>query len=413
MSLKQIVQSWNQFWFSPQSPVPASLARILFGLLFIQFAVFLAPELHNLFGSKAMVSFELAHSYSPEVRFSILDFLPQDAIFLDCVFWFFVLSAVCLTLGLFTRLSALLVYVGLISLDARNFYAFGAPDMVLRTVAFLLIFTQAGNALSMDRLLNIWLRKIPETGPAAESPPWGLRLIQVFFAFVYWVGFSRKIIGSKWLDGTAVYYVAHYLDNQRFILPSIFDNVRICKLLTWSTLAVEFAMFTLIWIDEFRIPVILIGIAFHLIMDMTLNLGQFQFIMIAGLVSFIPPSTLGNVMRTIRSYIHKLIAEPVNVFYDATFDSSFRLAETVRRLDIFQLLSIAEEGLDKTAPSCAGLYIHVNDRWVSGIEAARIIALRLPLTAMFYPFLFLPGANRCISCLGDMITHLYPDRKSV
>lgn len=284
MTTDQIIQKWNQFWFEPQSPVPMAVVRILFGLIFFQYALLLLPDLHHIFGTNSMVSVEMAKTYSGSQRIGLLEFSPQNDLSLDILFGIFIIATISLTVGFVTKPSAVLVYLGLLTLDVRNPYVFGAPDMVLKTLSFLLIFSHCDKALSIDRLLK------RESGPPAPVSPWAQRLIQVFICFVYWSAFSRKIIGQDWINGTAVYYVAHFLEEQRFAPSWIFDNLVICKILTWSTMLIELAMFTLIWIDEFRIPVIIMGMIFHLIMDITLILPLFQLTMIAALVCFIPPA---------------------------------------------------------------------------------------------------------------------------
>ncbi len=284
MTREKFIKAWNHFWFEPQSALTIGLVRIMFGLLFFQFAILILPDLHTLFGTNSIVSIEMAKSYAGNSRTGLLELLPRNDLSLDIPYAVFTISTVLLTLGIFTKVSAVIVYLGFLTLDIRNPYIFGAPDMVLKTVSFLLIFSNCDRALSLDMLRNKWQ-------PVLVSP-WALRLIQVYFAFIYWTAFSRKIIGQDWINGTAVYYVAHFWEERRYTPSFIFDNLATCRFLSWSTLLIEFALFSLIWIKEFRLPVIILGIFFHLTMDAALALPLFQFAMIAGLVSFIDPSTL-------------------------------------------------------------------------------------------------------------------------
>jgi hypothetical protein len=52
-------------------------------------------------------------------------------------------------------------------------------------------------------------------------------------------------------------------------------------------LAIEFALGTIIWIAEFRTTALLLGIAMHLVFEVTMNLQFFGWMMIACLTLFV------------------------------------------------------------------------------------------------------------------------------
>jgi hypothetical protein len=53
MSVRRLVQAWNEFFFAPQSPTPVCLFRILFGLVFIADLILLRPDWMTWFGFAA------------------------------------------------------------------------------------------------------------------------------------------------------------------------------------------------------------------------------------------------------------------------------------------------------------------------------------------------------------------------
>ncbi|MBX9772117.1 MAG: hypothetical protein K2X29_12140, partial [Candidatus Obscuribacterales bacterium] len=227
MNLQRVAKIWWSFWFKPESVIPIAVTRILFGLLFLQFGFLLYPELHPLLGTDSIAPAIPNNAWWGTPAFSLLDYLPHDNSSLDFLFVLLMLAATLLTLGIYTRISALTIWLVLSSFYARNIYVFGASDSILRMVAFLLMFSHAGDALSLKTLLQ-FLRGHPT--PAPEKKPWALRLIQIHFALVWWIGFSRKLHGQEWLDGTAVYYVSHFAELARYPLPFLPDNLLTSKL---------------------------------------------------------------------------------------------------------------------------------------------------------------------------------------
>src|SRR5262249_17350927 len=112
MTLRQLWQWWNDVWFAPQPVTPICLYRIFFGLLVVQFGLLLWPNLLTFFGEQAIVSAETARSLAPSPALNILLVLPSDDHALIAFFLVFIVAALFLTVGLFTRASAFVVFLG-------------------------------------------------------------------------------------------------------------------------------------------------------------------------------------------------------------------------------------------------------------------------------------------------------------
>ncbi len=424
IDLKAILKGWNEFWFAPESPVPVAVFRILFGLIVLQFCWFMSGELHSLLGQKAIVSQAAASAWDPNARINLLAWLVHSDGALD-VFWIvFTLAAACLALGLCTRLSAVIVYLCLISCDARNPFIFTGADNMLRVESFLLVFSQCGAALSLDRLLSVWLCKKGAQGPARPGNPWALRLLQVQIALCYWAAYSSKITGGTWIDGSAVYYVTHIVEENRYALPYVYDHIWTCRLLSWSTLAIEFSLAALIWFKELRLPLIITGILFHAMLDFTLIIPQFQTVMIASLISFIEPGTYARMAGWARAQARRLAGEPLVAVYDGSFDLSRRLAETVRRLDVFALVKLIDLrqasaasafGQPPALPQAGEVLVTKvsGQGWDSGLRALTRVAWRLPLVCILCPLLYMPGLGPLLAGIARLFRRLYPGRAPV
>lgn len=421
ISVKRLCELWNSFWFAPESPVSVAVFRILFGLLVLQFGWFMSGELQWMLGPKAVVSQAANDVFNATPRINLFTWIPQSDAAVNLVWLGFIIAAACLTLGLFTRVSAVLVYLVLISCDARNSFIFTGADNMLRVLSFLLMFSQCGAMLSLDRLLAVWLTRKPRLGPPAPSSPWALRLIQVQIALCYWAAFSSKINGWTWVDGSAVFYVTHIIEENKYGIPFVYDHLWTCQLLSWFTLVIEFALAVLIWIKELRLPLILLGIPFHLALDYTLIIPQFQFVMIASLISFVEPSTYHKLMAMLRALSRRGSRAPLLVVYDGKSDLACRFAESIARLDLFQSVELvdADGGDERLAPETAGeirgrsgLFVLSGSRAAGGVEALRAMARRLPLIVVLLPLLCLPGAGGLVEAFGAVLTRLYPDRSN-
>ena len=298
MRLRTISTAWNEFWFAPCSPTPIALYRILLGLLAFSYNCLLAPDLLMWFSDRGLVSVKTAWEMYPS-QIDLFAPLPLGDGFMVAFFALFTIACLTLTLGLFTRVSAVVVWLGIISIRHRNPLLVTSGNIFLGIAAFYLIFSHAGDALSLDRLRRI--RKGTESGPPPLKPPWAQRLIQVQLATLYFWTFYWKAQGPPWVDGTAVYYVTRLEEFWRFRIPYLFQHLWTIKVLTWSTLAIEFSLGTLVWIRQARYIVLAAGILFHLGLDLTLNIPYFQWVMIITYATFIEPEHLEPILDRIRT----------------------------------------------------------------------------------------------------------------
>ena len=296
MTFRRLIRSWDRFLFKPVSPVPIAAYRVLLGTLVLANALLLLPELDALFGERGVLPMADALRYTRTPRLNVLAWLPNERVWLYAFFGTFVVAAACLTVGLLTRLSALLVFVGLASLHHRNMVILNSADTVMRLGVFCQIFSAAGRALSVDRWLRV-RRGVEPPGPPAPAAPWAQRLIQIQLAVAYLATVRWKLSGFTWVDGTAVYYATRLTEFERFPVPFLFDHIRGIQLATWGTLLVEFALATLVWFRDLRYPVLVAGLLLHLGLEYSMNIPLFQWVMVAGYVLFVDPHDVQRARR--------------------------------------------------------------------------------------------------------------------
>ncbi len=119
--------------------------------------------------------------------------------------------------------------------------------------------------------------------------------------------FSKKIVGIFWQNGTAVYFSSHFTEMQHLPIKYIFDHLWTIQLLTWTTLAIEFSLAFLIWFKPIRYYVIALGVFMHLIIDWSMLIPQFEWLMIVSYILFIEPDDLDRLTSWFSQHFFQLV----------------------------------------------------------------------------------------------------------
>lgn len=181
-------------------------------------------------------------------------------------------------------------------------------DILLKMTAFYLIFSSSGYYLSLDSLLKQKWRG--QQSSEGDPSGWPQRLYRFLIALIYFQAFWSKLDDKTWLDGSAIYYVLRQQEFLRFPVAWIADNLWICQTLTWGTLVIECAMWSLVWFKETRYFVLAGALLLHLGIEYTMNLPVFESLMIASLVVFIPSEDLKLAYNKLRAVFIRLSANP-------------------------------------------------------------------------------------------------------
>jgi hypothetical protein len=335
---KSFFDAWNNFFFAEESPAPLALFRVLYGIMVVATTLLLRSSWMAWYGPHAWISLPTMHQVEPGPRLSLFALIPQTDFWIHALFWILLVSALCLTVGLFTRLNTIIVFLCLASIDQRNLFILNGGDTFLRLAGFFLIFAPAGAALSLDRLIRIWRGK--EGVEVRPRRPWAQRMIQFELAILYFSSFCWKVGGTPWVQGTALYYVFHVDELQRFPLPSGFLRPTMLKLESWFALALEFSLGVLIWVKEIRYYLLALGLLFHLTLEYSLNVPMFQWDVLSAYVLFIEPADLKRVWLWISYRVGARLSGSVTVIYDQSSQRLARIANLLAAVDVFDRLSL-------------------------------------------------------------------------
>lgn len=281
MTLSEINNKWNNFWFK-QGPVEGiAIFRILLGVLAIITFFQDVVNMEDFWGPYAIQSFATGmKNYS----FPILNIFQYFDWTYGVMYFFVTVQFIAILFFIFgyqTKIASLITFVLLVSFQQRTINMLSSADLLLRILFMYMIFAPAANAYSIDSLIA----KLKGKPLTRNHSIWVHRLIQIQIAVVYVSTVIAKSKGETWLDGSAVYYATRLTDLTRFPVPFLLDWKWSVMLLTWSTLLIELSLGTLIFIDELRKPLIFFGILFHLGIEYMMSIPTFEWLMIVGLLA--------------------------------------------------------------------------------------------------------------------------------
>ena len=283
MTTKTIAKAVDEFFFKPQPVNSVALMRILFGVILMIHWFSLWSHLEVFWGPEGLLSLPHSIQRTGDYRVNLFSYFPADPRVGQLLALAHLAGAFGMVFGFFTRTSIAIAFFTLVSFHNRNYLILNSSDVILRNMVFFLFFTPSGEIYSVDA----WIRRARGlvSGPV-ERAPWALRLVQLQFCTVYVATVLYKMKGGYWADGTAI-YIATRLDEFVRIPLALLNSMIAIKFLTWSTLLVEFALGTLVWLKDLRYWILLAGVGLHIGIEITMNIPLFEWIMIAGMASMV------------------------------------------------------------------------------------------------------------------------------
>jgi vitamin K-dependent gamma-carboxylase-like protein len=307
--MTRLVKAWERFWFEPRPTSTLALVRIAFGFTMIGWTLSLLPSLFPLFGSDGILPEQPAarEEFGTRGAWGLLDLFPGHAAVV-ALFVVTLVASVCLMLGYRARIAAVLVFVAVLSFERRNPFVFDSGDALIRIIALYLALTPAGASLSLDRAR----RARDRFWEFPSRTQWGLRLMQVQLSVVYLSTVWAKARGTTWNDGTAVSYALRVKDIARFGVPdAIATSELLANLMTYGTLAIEFALGVLVWNRRARPWVLGLGVVLHLGIDYSIRVGFFTLAMFVLYLAFVPQETASRAILAIRDRVRQIRARVI------------------------------------------------------------------------------------------------------
>jgi hypothetical protein len=287
------VRAWDAFWFTPADPLPLAVIRICTGLLltwsaavwFLDAGAFFAPS-----GWLAPENVARLNDQPWQWSWYLSAWSADSPAAIRGLAGLAVVAAVMLTLGLCSRLAAIVSLAGLVSAANRApLNTFGLDD-TLGLLLIGLVVGPAGACLSLDRLLR------GAGGGTAATPSVAagiaLRLIQVHLCVVYLFSGWGKLFGASWWDGTAIWGAAANVQYRTLDLTGLARHPLVTNALTLGTLFWEAAYPALVWPRLTRRLCLALAVAVHLGIGLAMGMMEFGLAMITANLAFVPAAVL-------------------------------------------------------------------------------------------------------------------------
>jgi len=292
----RMTKAWNDFWFRPEPAYTLGAIRIAFGALVVAWTISLLPDLNDFFSTTGVLPRQPFSRY----EWGVFGIWTGDGAVM--IGWAVLLiAAFAMTIGLHSRLAALLVFVLVMSFELRCPYIFNSGDELVRVEALLLALAPCGAALSMDQR-----RSTGSFWSAQDRARWPIRLMQVQLTLIYVATFAVRMTGEKWSEGTALSYAMRLQD--MLIVPTpqwISTNAMIMNVATWGTLVGELLIGILVWNRRCRAVVLVAGLVLHAIIMVTIAVGFFSPAMFLLYLAFVPSDTVRRRVEAMSDSVGK------------------------------------------------------------------------------------------------------------
>ena len=270
--------------------------RIALGLLIVADILLRSRNLTRFYTEQGVVPMELAVAAEPAAAYSLYAFVTSPT----GVAGLFVLTAlvgIALAVGYYTRPMTVVAFVLVVSLDARNPFVLSFADVLFATLLAIAVLLPLGERWSVDAVASDRPRRESIAGIATA-----LLLCQMVVMYV--VNGYHKTTSELWRSGEAAVLVLG-IDEITFLFG---DTLRRSPELLQLTGIVWVGMLCLAWLllvfrGRARHLFVAAFAVAHLSMAVTVRIGAFSYVCLAGLLVFVQGSgwdDLGRIGRWTR-----------------------------------------------------------------------------------------------------------------
>jgi hypothetical protein len=337
------VQGWDRFWFRPQDPTTLGFIRLCAGLVIFYVHLTYSWGLLSYVGPEAWMDDEMANYIRKDVPvysvgpgwdeelqvagkgnyyWSVFFHVKQTG-WIIAFHVFFLTMMLLMSLGLWTRYTLALSWIGAMSYVQRASSTVFGLDSMMMIVLFYLMIGPSGAAFSLDA----WLRKRRERRQGLEptdaepsfAANFAIRLIQVHFCIIYLASGTSKLLGSTWWSGTSLNFVMLNAEFAPMHYAPYFQTLKFMAGHRWlwetfmafnivGTILLEIGLPFLIWNPRCRWALICGSVLLHTGIAVFMGLTTFSLIMICMVSSFIPPEVIKQMAARLSDRVARLLA---------------------------------------------------------------------------------------------------------
>ena len=280
-------------WLVDPYPMHAMVAcRMILGGCLAGFYLVRLPDFGILYGPGSIAWLPLFRDYARSYWHPPLDPIVVFMVRHDLqgmtwvLFAALLLGAVCFSLGFLTRLAGTTALILHMTLGALNpEVGWGWTEVIVSLMVYT-ILAPSGRWYSVDA----WLaRRRARSGSACLAPAWPLRLMQINVCTMYAVAGWSRIDDPGWLEGKMLFDALTNMSYARFAVDW-HPYREALRVLSWIVFALEPAATVLLWIRPLARWTALALIAMHVGLELLTNVDWWNYMMIGGLLTFLPPA---------------------------------------------------------------------------------------------------------------------------
>lgn len=352
----KFLRSLNTSLFGWGSPVVFGVVRMVTGFLALVNFLMISIDFDAWFTERGFIPVWHATRWGSLVtesgwevpRINFLAGVSNEGI---TIFVYALCCLACLTtcLGLWTRLSSILMFLLITTLHHRAGDILHSGDTLLRQMAFLVMIAPSGMACSIDRLIG--LRKGTAPPEPAVVSIWPQRLMQFQVSVLYFTTVWHKWGGSHWRDGTATWFVPQLHEFDRFPTPAFMDQQPMVAITTYGTLLAELGIALLAYSKPLRKWVLIAGVILHAGIEYRFNIPLFSMVMTSTYLAFYDGEEISAWTKKVGEKWSKLRA---TVLLPSGMELTPKAATFLKAVDPFGLLTYVTGPSDWSALDASG-----------------------------------------------------------
>jgi hypothetical protein len=277
--LRRLRPLFDLFW-GPSDPRTYALVRIGLSVAGLVNLIDLWPHRYEYFASSGMISLDVIRNATRGGLYSSVFFWVSSERGVTAIFLCAALALVAFGAGVWTRVSAALVFAWHASYSVRAFPVLHSWDSILRIYSFLALISPTGRVWSLAHLL----RPLPKD--REPVPVYGLRLMQWQVYVLYLTTVWLKVPDPFWRNGQLLAYFSVSLSSRTPDNLFLVRHEWISAIGTYLSLATEASVPWLLSFRRTRPLGLLCGLALHLMIGATAKLAIFSICMIPLYMAF-------------------------------------------------------------------------------------------------------------------------------
>jgi hypothetical protein len=293
-----VIERWDRFWFEEVPPHIYALLRISLGGLGVLGLLHLADARFWDLGTGLIGDLGL-----PALK-SALRARELGAVSGWLLYAFCLAAFVAMTLGFKSRISVGLALASQLAQVSWNSLPLSGAHHTTQILLFCLIWADTGAVWSIDAWLE--RRRGIVAGAPARAVIAPLRLIRYQIALIYFMTGVWKLGNPTWRDGSALHYVLNNNVYHRFPALASPGIEWLATVSTYATLFWELAFAVMLLWRPTRYLALALGVMFHLGILVTIEVGGFNFVMLAAYLAFLDPQTVSRLDSRILRYRSRL-----------------------------------------------------------------------------------------------------------